>query len=695
MLVLYMAISGSFSVGFDKLKLEAVLAFSLMLIEMALCAGMLWYLRKKLVDRLILEALMVVAAFIVLELSPGNKSTFLPGIYLMAGILAAYSGMADIILVIVLFVGMDTARALWDGFSIGALMDTGQRTGYIILFALAFAAFFRTERARTRRLKSRLSLFNRNLEEFRSRTKGDELKKISEQGRKELLEQQVARLQEGILGSLESIAEILKPYSLVLFTLKKSDKNFYFREAVSETESIDHDSVVQQGQGILGWVVEQKELLRITKFSNLNENLPYYPSDMRISSLIAAPVLGFNGDEVDGLLIADSKQEGFFGPEDEKLMRIAAHQVQKELESAETRQKELMESRAIHGLFSASERLNRSIDLEMVLDNTIGCIEQIVEYDLAVLAIFDEAEGVSTIVKSAGNWDVPLEGLKFGPEDGMVGWVTSPTKYLFYPDFKHRQIKRPVFAAGFPSIKNIGTFYSYPLFTGEQFLGTVTLFMEQEKALNDYEREAVTTLARQAATSISNAYLHQSMETMATTDGLTGLYNHRYFQGKLIEEIERVARNQQPVSIVLIDIDHFKKVNDTYGHPVGDVVLKGLGKLFTESVRTIDTAARYGGEEFVLILPEADRKGAKELAERIRKNAKRMKFRVDDVELRITISIGIATYPEDARGKERLIEAADEALYFAKENGRNKTVVYSDIPRREEPVLKAVGKRRK
>jgi len=187
------------------------------------------------------------------------------------------------------------------------------------------------------------------------------------------------------------------------------------------------------------------------------------------------------------------------------------------------------------------------------------------------------------------------------------------------------------------------------------------------------------------ATSIANANLHNRVAQMATTDGLTGLFNHRYFQERLSERIDEARRHPTRHSLVLVDIDHFKKVNDSYGHPIGDKVLKVMSRLLKENVRTIDLAARYGGEEFVLVLANTRLEGAKKLADRIRKQASKLKFDADGKTFKVTISMGVATFPDDARNKQALIEHSDQALYHAKENGRNRVVCYADMKEADSP----------
>jgi len=167
--------------------------------------------------------------------------------------------------------------------------------------------------------------------------------------------------------------------------------------------------------------------------------------------------------------------------------------------------------------------------------------------------------------------------------------------------------------------------------------------------------------------------LYERQVQLATTDGMTGLYNHRYFQEALGREISRSRRYGAPVSLIYMDIDHFKKFNDTYGHQIGDEVLKLVAATIKRNLRDSDVPCRYGGEELVAILPDTDQDGAFIAAEKIRKAIESLKFPINETIVRITISAGVSTYPLNADKKESLIEAADEALYFAKEGGRNQT----------------------
>jgi two-component system cell cycle response regulator len=203
-------------------------------------------------------------------------------------------------------------------------------------------------------------------------------------------------------------------------------------------------------------------------------------------------------------------------------------------------------------------------------------------------------------------------------------------------------------------------------------------FTERGGRAEDVKR-TLETVSNIAAISIQNAMRYELLEQLATTDGLTGLNNHRRFQEMLEEEVEESRRYERTLSLMLVDIDHFKRVNDTWGHPVGDQVLKRVARVLNEFARTTDRVCRYGGEEFAIIMPQTDKNGGRLLAERFRTEIKEQKFRANDEDFSITLSLGICTFPDQARHKQELIDKADQALYHAKNNGRDQTVHYADI----------------
>lgn len=171
--------------------------------------------------------------------------------------------------------------------------------------------------------------------------------------------------------------------------------------------------------------------------------------------------------------------------------------------------------------------------------------------------------------------------------------------------------------------------------------------------------------------------LSENLRVQAITDGLTGLYNHRYFYEVLHKELNRAKRHKRNFSVILLDLDYFKKFNDTFGHLAGDQALKKVAKLIVKQIRTTDYAFRYGGEEMALILPETSKKSALILGEKIRLAIQKQEFIEAQEAINLTVSLGIASFPSDATSIDKLVQAADAALYQAKEKGRNCSVLYA------------------
>jgi diguanylate cyclase (GGDEF)-like protein len=220
---------------------------------------------------------------------------------------------------------------------------------------------------------------------------------------------------------------------------------------------------------------------------------------------------------------------------------------------------------------------------------------------------------------------------------------------------------------------------SHPMRRGDDAharVSGVVSVARRDRAFSDAERELFHYLAEQAAVSIENVGLHETVERQAVTDELTGLFNRRRFQEAMATEVERSKRFGQPVGLVLLDLDDFKAVNDTYGHQQGDLVLREVARVLRETSREIDEPARYGGEELAVVLPGTDLEGAYNLAERVRAGIEELALPLLDGDgvLRVTASFGVATLPGSADGMRDLVAAADEALYRAKRAGKNRTV---------------------
>lgn len=212
-----------------------------------------------------------------------------------------------------------------------------------------------------------------------------------------------------------------------------------------------------------------------------------------------------------------------------------------------------------------------------------------------------------------------------------------------------------------------------PMITHSKTTGVLTAESPRSDAFSDQDEAFLSVLARSAAMALENAVLHRRTEELTIIDELTGVYNFRYFSDKIREEKRRAVRYDQPLSLIMLDIDWFKKFNDNYGHEVGNQVLVRLVTVIRQCIRDVDILCRYGGEEFIIILPQTPENEAKRIADRIRGEVERAEFGGGGgiPKLKVTVSVGVTTYPDNGMTEEDLINAVDRAMYRAKEAGKN------------------------
>jgi diguanylate cyclase (GGDEF)-like protein len=217
-----------------------------------------------------------------------------------------------------------------------------------------------------------------------------------------------------------------------------------------------------------------------------------------------------------------------------------------------------------------------------------------------------------------------------------------------------------------------------PLTVEGEILGCISLNSDQSNAFDAQDLQFLSVIGYQMAATLKHFQRLSSFKNIAIYDTLTGLFNRRHFEERLGVEAQKSFYGRTPLSLVMVDIDLFKKVNDTFGHTEGDQVLCKISSLLKTSVRKKDTVARYGGEEFILILPETGLGEASMIAERIRKLVESTPFEIAKARINLTVSIGISNFPSHrAKSKEELVKMADQALYDAKRGGRNKVCIFT------------------
>jgi diguanylate cyclase (GGDEF)-like protein len=271
----------------------------------------------------------------------------------------------------------------------------------------------------------------------------------------------------------------------------------------------------------------------------------------------------------------------------------------------------------------------------------------------------------------AGDGSGPLAGLSFADNPGLVANVVRLGAPL--PGRELQAMERVVIFDSATAVRGLGSLKIFPLRAGEVTVGALVCGTRRREGLPDATQAQLGMLALQAAAALVRTRLFEQAERLATTDGLTGLTNRRTLNTQLVARVREAQRYHRPLSLLLLDIDHFKKVNDTHGHPAGDAVLRGVSAVARAQARETDLVARYGGEELAVVLPETDAAGARAIAERLRAAVEGTAHATTEQgSLRVTVSVGVATWPGGGQTPDELLTTADRALYRAKQTGRNR-----------------------
>ncbi len=328
----------------------------------------------------------------------------------------------------------------------------------------------------------------------------------------------------------------------------------------------------------------------------------------------------------------------------------------------------------ISSLYLISLTLSKTFDLNEILKSIKSLFQKKIKVDHYGIFLLDESFSSLVLYSFFGllknGNSQPM--FKFG--ENIFGKALEIEQTIYVPDISDSSEFQ--FFGGEPKT---GSFIVVPILLRKNHpIGVFSLYRSKTDGFSKEERYFFKKIALDIAKVLDKSLLFQHTKELSITDDLTGLYNRRYFNQRFEREVQRAKRYRRPLSILMVDIDYFKNYNDINGHLLGDDVLKKVAYLIESNLRKADIVARYGGEEFVILLPEIDKPHADQVAEKLRRTVELRHFPKEQYQpnKNLTISLGLATLPDDSTNSRELIEFADRALYRAKDEGRNRVVAY-------------------
>ena len=490
----------------------------------------------------------------------------------------------------------------------------------------------------------------------------------------------VAEVEEVLRSALAVAQAALRPHAAAVFLLSPEGDCVRLRECACDAGQILRGPL-PAGEGALGAVLSARQPLRLDAGRG---QLTYYQGRAPVPAFCGVPLTGRDGALI-GALAADC--EAPFSDDELAVLAALGREVARAVEAERVLGAVRREKEEKARFFRALEELNKVTTPQQAADTAVAqatqmcpalhlCALTLAEHRRhRVLAVAGDAGGAlrdSVLRRQPGA----------GEQRGQAGRAASRPGARRHGSRGH--LRRRHGGARSRGAEDLS------LKAGEATVGTLVCGSRSADGLPESAQKELSMLALQAAEALVRTRLYEESERMATTDGLTGLLNRRTFDSSLEQRLREAQRYGRPLSLLLLDVDHFKKVNDTHGHPAGDAVLSGVAKVAQKQARETDLVARYGGEEMALILPETDARGAWAIAERIRKAVEAAAHATEQGALRVTLSVGVATWTAGGESPDDLLQAADKALYRAKENGRNRVEAANPASTRGRSDLRSV-----
>lgn len=469
-----------------------------------------------------------------------------------------------------------------------------------------------------------------------------------------------------------------KSYSALGFIYDPIKKSFTLNSYHSKSMNVLKNIEIPLGTGPVGKIGTERRSFMSGDYSFYSSDLGYYTGAEEIHSILAVPIIS-DESELLGALVIDNMDKNTFKEQDKEILKrfssLAAALI------INTRMRVFQERAAATFMiyYEASHQFTTALSLDEVYNVLFQVVPKITHCTRQMAIIYNEDDKSGVITRIEGTeTEIPINST-FSLNNGIYSFVLKNRKLVYVQDFRQYEGKYFRFSPNETRNPNVRSLIIFPVLDDEsRCRGLFSVESDQPGIFSNEIQQTLNTLVENASVAFTRALLYKKMEKLATTDGLTELNNHRQFQELLSQELQRSRRYNRMVSLLLLDIDHFKSFNDTYGHPVGDLVLKEIAACIRQSIRTNDIPARYGGEEFTVILPETNEQGGMTIAERIRTTIERHTIHSLNRQLKVTVSIGCASYVASQVEQKDLIDHADKALYYSKEHGRNCVTLFRE-----------------
>jgi two-component system, cell cycle response regulator len=602
-----------------------------------------------------------------LQLLGGINSPFYPAIYLLIALICSYTERKFAWALVAIAIGFEVALAF--------LVETPVELQLLILRVsfLAISGCFSqlVTHAEISRVRYRSQ---KELEQEKKRVKEDaQLFRLvvtptenTAHDEDRLFRSSTDQVHQALYFNLDLLKRTMRLYSCVLLMHDENGEKLSIVEAVSDDDDLA-PGPFRAGEGAVGGADKRGQVINLEHVHAGYTGICYYRSPAKIRAFIAVP-LKENGN-VYGALCADRIEDRPFCTDEQETLQSAAEHMIRVLENERVFVQLEKSKREQTVLYQSSKALGAALNEDAVLDAGLNAAAEIVPYEFAAVTLYDQKSHRHSVLRAVGEGAQAFTNLSFRDNTSLTAMAVKNRHYLPYRgEFDGKQ---QVVYTQKTNLAGMGSLLILPLVVRDVAIGTLALATRRRNAFSNTIRPALQALANQLAIALSNAALVSRLEKQASTDSLTGCQNKKAFHEELDSKMKSAERFKRKLSLVIADLDHFKNVNDTYGHAIGDVVLRELGQILQKVKRETDSVARFGGEEFCVLCEETDTKGAVQLAERVREELTKTTFETEIGKLQVTCSLGVATYPNDAKDRQTLFVIADKALYTAKQNGRN------------------------